>query len=118
MKRTDNVKTYSEIISNLIDLNETTQRIGKELESEHGGSWELENSDTGYYNPMYRGYECSFVFRQYIEEEKELPKSLRDEFAMAALQGLLANPQGKAGHWKEAAKGAYKAADAMMKERQ
>lgn len=46
------------------------------------------------------------------------PKSLRDEFAMAALHGLLANPEGN--HvWlaKEWAAEAYAFADAMMEVR-
>lgn len=43
-------------------------------------------------------------------------KTLRDEFAMAALQGLLADTQIRQS-WQDFAKDAYTIADAMMAER-
>jgi hypothetical protein len=43
-------------------------------------------------------------------------KTLRDEFAMAALQGLLADGGGES--WEKDAANAYKAADAMLKARE
>lgn len=41
----------------------------------------------------------------------DAPKSLRDEFAMAALPGILANPEAS---WQDAAIKAYTFADQMM----
>ena len=46
----------------------------------------------------------------------ELP-SLRDRFAMAALQGMLADPE-SSGNCEEFASVAYEYADAMLKERE
>ena len=43
-------------------------------------------------------------------------KTLRDEFAMAALSGLLADTQVRQS-WKEYARDSYDIADAMMAER-
>ena len=45
------------------------------------------------------------------------PKTLRDEFAMAALQGNLANPSLTFSSWECLAEMSYEAADAMLKER-
>lgn len=43
--------------------------------------------------------------------------SLKDYFAGQALTGIIMHPQGKAGKWEEAAKDAYKLAEAMLKRR-
>lgn len=55
----------------------------------------------------------------YVKEyQVQMEKTLRDEFAMAALQGITAN-DGAWGdqHIEEQAKKAYQLADAMMKDR-
>lgn len=52
------------------------------------------------------------------KSEKQLPeqKTLRDEFAMAALTGLIANPQNM-NALKQNAEAAYRYADAMLEAR-
>mgnify|MGYP001559769874 CR=1 FL=1 len=54
-----------------------------------------------------------------VEQPADISKGmlLRDYFATAALQAIIAHPQGKGGMWDEAATDAYKAADAMRKAR-
>lgn len=50
-----------------------------------------------------------------VKNKKE--KELRDKFAMAALTGICAHPQGLAGKWEVLSEEAYKAADAMLEAR-
>jgi len=51
-----------------------------------------------------------------MDEKKEPRKTLRDEFAMAALAGMLADPKVLAN--KETAQAAYRMADYMLKTRE
>jgi hypothetical protein len=50
-----------------------------------------------------------------IDSEMEPGMTLRDYFAAAALQGLLADGGGSSSSWDDDAKNAYQAADAMLR---
>ena len=54
--------------------------------------------------------------QEFHAEKKEEREKLRDQFAMAALQGMLANPN-LGGTRDYVVEAAYKYADAMLKER-
>lgn len=60
--------------------------------------------------------QCIQVGKAYDEAKKREVKTLRDEFAMAALTGMLADPNVTA-DFQMISKSCYEAADCMMIER-
>ena len=82
------------------------------------GLWQLGSPREGfaiseYSDEVYQQIKSVLLARNTICDEK----TLRDEFAMAALQGNLANPSLTFSSWERLAEVSYEAADAMLKER-
>lgn len=59
------------------------------------------------------------MMRELIEEgERSARRKLRDQFAMAALTGLVASDTSNGKSWKIIAESAYASADAMLAQRE
>jgi hypothetical protein len=68
------------------------------------------------YTELRKVYES--LQNEYAELRQEMKDGLRDQFAAAAMQGMLSSPDGGPSDWESLARGAYEAADAMLAARE